>query len=62
MKKRTFTTALLTTLLVGFSMATLQFSSAAEKTLRIGIMSGEDEDVWRGDHFADLRAALHAVR
>jgi D-methionine transport system substrate-binding protein len=47
MKKRTFTTALLATLLVGFSIATLQFSSAAEKTLRIGIMSGEDEDVWR---------------
>ena len=23
---------------------------------------GEDQDVWRGDHFADLRAALHAVR
>jgi len=47
MKKKSFTAALLATLLVGFSIATLQFSHAAEKTLRIGIMSGEDEDVWR---------------
>jgi D-methionine transport system substrate-binding protein len=47
MKNRKFTAALLTALLVGFSVATLQFAHAAEKTLRVGIMSGEDEDVWK---------------
>jgi D-methionine transport system substrate-binding protein len=47
MKSKKFTTAILTTLLLGLSIASLQFAQAAEKTLRIGIMSGEDEDVWR---------------
>jgi D-methionine transport system substrate-binding protein len=58
MKKKSFTAALLATLLVAFSIATLQFSHAAEKTLRIGIMSGEDEDVWR---VAAANAAKHGL-
>ena len=47
MKTRKFTTALFSTLLLGFSVATLQFAHAADHTLRVGIMSGEDEDVWK---------------
>nr|WP_175226017.1 MetQ/NlpA family lipoprotein [Paraburkholderia humisilvae] len=47
MKNSKLTTLILTALLLGLSLATLQFAHAAEKTLRVGIMSGEDEDVWR---------------
>ncbi|CAB3769093.1 MetQ/NlpA family lipoprotein [Paraburkholderia solisilvae] len=47
MKHKKFTAVVLASLLLGFSVATLQFAQAAQKTLHIGIMSGEDEDVWR---------------
>jgi D-methionine transport system substrate-binding protein len=49
MKNRKFTAALFSTLLLGFgfSIATPQPAQAAENTLRVGIMSGEDEDVWK---------------
>jgi ABC-type metal ion transport system substrate-binding protein len=49
MKTRQFTTALFSALLLGLGLgiAPLQFAHAADNTLRVGIMSGEDEDVWK---------------
>jgi D-methionine transport system substrate-binding protein len=49
MNNRKFTAAFFSTLLFafGFGFATLPFARAADNTLRVGIMSGEDEDVWK---------------
>jgi D-methionine transport system substrate-binding protein len=47
MNKRNLLKAALATVVFGLGVATSQLSLAAPQTLRVGIMSGEDEDVWR---------------
>ena len=45
-KRQLFKTAL-ATLLLGMGVAASQITLADSQTVRVGIMSGEDEDVWR---------------
>jgi D-methionine transport system substrate-binding protein len=45
--KRIIRVALVALLLLGAGVAAPSFARAADKTVRVGIMSGEDEDVWR---------------
>jgi D-methionine transport system substrate-binding protein len=47
MDKRNLLKTALATVVFGLGVATSQLSLAAPQTLRVGIMSGEDEDVWR---------------
>ena len=47
MNKRNLLKTALATVVFGLGVATSQLSLAAPQTLRVGIMSGEDEDVWR---------------
>jgi D-methionine transport system substrate-binding protein len=47
MNKRNLLKTALATVVFGLGVATSQLSMAAPQTLRVGIMSGEDEDVWR---------------
>ena len=47
MNKRNLLKTALATVVFGLGVATSQLSFAAPQTLRVGIMSGEDEDVWR---------------
>lgn len=47
MNKRNLLKTALATVVFGLGVATSQLSVAAPQTLRVGIMSGEDEDVWR---------------
>jgi D-methionine transport system substrate-binding protein len=47
MNKRNLLKSVLATALLGWGIAASQLSLAAPQTLRVGIMSGEDEDVWR---------------
>ncbi|MEW6339563.1 MAG: MetQ/NlpA family lipoprotein [Pseudomonadota bacterium] len=47
MNKRNLLKTALATVVFGLGIATSQLSLAAPQTLRVGIMSGEDEDVWR---------------
>jgi D-methionine transport system substrate-binding protein len=47
MNKRNLLKTALATVVFGLGLATSQLSFAAPQTLRVGIMSGEDEDVWR---------------
>ena len=47
MMKKSILSPILATLLFGFGVSLVQSSQAAEQTIRVGIMSGEDEDVWR---------------
>lgn len=47
MKKRKLFGTTLALIILGWSIAGPQLSLAADQTVRVGIMSGEDEDVWR---------------
>ncbi|WP_144152667.1 MetQ/NlpA family lipoprotein [Paraburkholderia sp. BCC1885] len=47
MNKRNLLKTALATVVFGLGVAASQLSLAAPQTLRVGIMSGEDEDVWR---------------
>ncbi|MGF6723205.1 D-methionine transport system substrate-binding protein [Paraburkholderia sp. GAS41] len=47
MNKRNLLKTALATVVFGLGIASAQPSLAAPQTLRVGIMSGEDEDVWR---------------
>jgi D-methionine transport system substrate-binding protein len=47
MNKRNLLKTALATVVFGLGIASAQLSLAAPQTLRVGIMSGEDEDVWR---------------
>ncbi|WP_373321127.1 MetQ/NlpA family lipoprotein [Paraburkholderia flagellata] len=47
MKKRNLLGAMLATLALGVGFGGVTLAHAADQTLRVGIMSGEDEDVWR---------------
>lgn len=47
MHKRKLLGTALTALLLGWSIANAASAATTEKTLRVGIMSGEDEDVWK---------------
>jgi D-methionine transport system substrate-binding protein len=47
MNKRNRLKTALATVVFGLGIASAQLSLAAPQTLRVGIMSGEDEDVWR---------------
>jgi D-methionine transport system substrate-binding protein len=47
MNKRNLLKTALATVVFGLGVATSQLSLAAPQTLHVGIMSGEDEDVWR---------------
>jgi D-methionine transport system substrate-binding protein len=47
MNKRNLLKTALATVVFALGVATSQLSFAAPQTLRVGIMSGEDEDVWR---------------
>jgi D-methionine transport system substrate-binding protein len=47
MNKRNLLKTALATVVFGLGVATSQLALAAPQTLRVGIMSGEDEDVWR---------------
>jgi D-methionine transport system substrate-binding protein len=47
MNKRNLLKTALATVVFGLGVAASQLSMAAPQTLRVGIMSGEDEDVWR---------------
>jgi D-methionine transport system substrate-binding protein len=47
MNKRNLLKTALATVVFGLGVATSQLSLAAPQTLRVGIMSGEDKDVWR---------------
>ena len=58
MNKRQFLRVALTTLTLGLGIVTTQVATAAQQTLRIGIMSGEDEDVWR---VVAANAATHGL-
>jgi D-methionine transport system substrate-binding protein len=58
MNRKTLFGALLTVLVASMSIATSPFAQAADKTIRIGIMSGEDEDIWR---VVSANAAQHGL-
>ena len=47
MNKRNLLKTALAAIVFGLGVATSQLSLAAPQTLHVGIMSGEDEDVWR---------------
>ena len=47
MNKRTLLGTLLASLALGVGLGGATLARAADQTLRVGIMSGEDEDVWR---------------
>jgi len=47
MNKRTLLGAMLASLALGVGLGAAPLARAADQTLRVGIMSGEDEDVWR---------------
>ncbi len=47
MKKRSMLKTALATVVLGLGVAATQMAVAAPQTVRVGIMSGEDEDVWR---------------
>lgn len=51
--------AMLATLFTGLGLAHAIDSVAAEQTIRVGIMSGEDEDVWR---VVSANAAQHGLK
>ncbi|QCP50044.1 MetQ/NlpA family lipoprotein [Trinickia violacea] len=58
MNKRKLLGTVLTSIVVGWGLASAQLSLAADQTVRVGIMSGEDEDVWR---VVSANAAKHGL-
>lgn len=58
MNKRKLLATLLGTLTLGVTFAAAPLARAADQTVRVGIMSGEDEDVWR---VVAANAAKHGV-
>ncbi|QGZ64949.1 MetQ/NlpA family lipoprotein [Paraburkholderia acidisoli] len=59
MNKRTLLATTLATLALGVTFAAAPLAHAADQTLRVGIMSGEDEDVWR---VVAANAAKHGLK
>jgi D-methionine transport system substrate-binding protein len=58
MKRQQFIRAMLAVVALGGSVVVNQTAQAADQTLRVGIMSGEDEDVWR---VVSANAAKHGL-
>ncbi|WP_144147156.1 MetQ/NlpA family lipoprotein [Paraburkholderia sp. BCC1884] len=58
MKREKFLKTALAVLTLGWGIAGTQVAQAAEQTIRVGIMSGEDEDVWRA---VAANAARHGL-
>jgi D-methionine transport system substrate-binding protein len=58
MNKRKLLGTVLASIVVGWSIAGAQLALAADQTVRVGIMSGEDEDVWR---VVSANAAKHGI-
>lgn len=58
MNKRTWLGTALASLALGVSLGGVSLAQAADNTVRVGIMSGEDEDVWR---VVAANAAKHGV-
>ena len=58
MNKRTLLGTMLATLALGVSFGGVPLAHAADQTVRVGIMSGEDEDVWR---VVAANAAKHGI-
>ncbi|WP_118185015.1 MetQ/NlpA family lipoprotein [Paraburkholderia phosphatilytica] len=58
MNKRTLLGAVLASIVVGWGIAGAPLALAADQTVRVGIMSGEDEDVWR---VVSANAAKHGI-
>jgi D-methionine transport system substrate-binding protein len=58
MNKRKLLGTVLASIVVGWGIAGAQLSLAADQTVRVGIMSGEDEDVWR---VVSANAAKHGL-
>ncbi|PVX73143.1 MetQ/NlpA family lipoprotein [Paraburkholderia unamae] len=58
MNKRTWLGTALASLALGVSLGGASLAQAADNTVRVGIMSGEDEDVWR---VVAANAAKHGV-
>jgi len=58
MNKRTVLATMLASLTLGVGIGGVTLARAADQTVRVGIMSGEDEDVWR---VVAANAAKHGI-